>query len=146
MSGTAGRSIDVSSPYVYYVDRSDLTVTVELDQYDVTEIGIGDTVIIYSSETGMTNGKITSIAAGESTSLADVRFNVTVTAEEGSKLYSGQSVNVYFNYTASLGGSLKDFTGKSGEGSEGSKSGFDPSQFGDFDPSNMPSFGGRKGE
>ncbi|MBR6044484.1 MAG: HlyD family efflux transporter periplasmic adaptor subunit [Ruminococcus sp.] len=163
LSGTAGRSLDVSSPFVYYVDRSDLTVTVELDQYDVTEIAIGDTVIIYSSETGMTNGKITAIAAGEATSLADVRFNVTVTAEEDSKLYSGQSVNVYFNYTASLSGSLKDFAGKSGDGEEGSGSGFpgfgggsmpegfDPRQFGGsmpegFDPSNMPSFGGRKGE
>ena len=167
LSGTAGRTIDVSSPFVYYVDRSDLTVTVELDQYDVTEIAIGDKVIIYSSETGMTNGKITAIAAGESTSLADVRFNVTVTADEGSSLYSGQSVNVYFNYTAMGSGSFADFSGKQsgGEGSESGRSrpdfsggnmpeGFDPSNMPSFsgnmpegfDPSNMAGLGGRKGE
>ncbi len=47
----------------------------------------------------MTNGKITAIAEGTSTSLADVRFNVTVEADENAALYSGQSVNVYFNYS-----------------------------------------------
>jgi len=158
LSGQAGRSIDSGSPFVYYVDRSDLTVTVELDQYDVTQIGIGDSVIIYSSETGMTNGKITAISAGESTSLADVKFNVTVAAEDNSKLYRGQSVNIYFNYSVQNSGSLKDFSG-SGNGSEDSQrtrpsnmpEGFDPSNIPSgmpdgFDPSNMPSFGGRKGE
>lgn len=155
LSTKAGRNIDVTSPFVYYVDQDDLSITVELDQYDVTEIAIGDSVIIYSSETGMTNGRITAIAAGESTSLVDVRFNVTVEADNGSKLYDGQSVNVYFNYTGSMSGSLKDFGGKSDGGSKG----LDPGSFGDMpegfdvsdlpddiDFSDMPSFGGRKGE
>ena len=154
LSTKAGRNVDVNSPYVYYVDQSDLSITVELDQYDVTEIAIGDAVIIYSSESGMSNGKITAITAGESTSLVDVRFNVTVKADNGSKLYDGQSVNVYFNYTSSLDGKLDDFKGRSGDGE-----GLDPSQFSDmpqgFDVSdlpdnidfgNMPSFGSRKGE
>ena len=119
LSFREGRSADLTSPFVYYVDKETFKTTVELDQYDVTEINIGDSVIIYSSETGMTNGKITAIAAGESTSLADVRFNVTVAADENASLYNGQSVSVYFNYS-----SLKssDFTDLGGEGKSGRSS------------------------
>ena len=74
-----GRSVSLNTSYVSYVDESSYYTTVELDQNDVTQVSIGDSVLIYSSETGTANGKVTAIAAGESTSLADVRFNVTVT-------------------------------------------------------------------
>jgi len=120
----------------------------------VTEISIGDTVVIYSSETGVSNGKITAIAAGESTSLVDVKFNVTVTADKNANVYSGQSVNVYFNYTAMSG--MTDFKSDSGSSSEGSEkqrsapSGerldFSGQMPEGFDPSNMPDFDRRKGE
>lgn len=69
-------------------------------------------VVIYSSETGISNGKITAISAGESTSLADVRFNVTVTANENSNLYNGQSVNVCFNYGDMRSSDFTDFKGE----------------------------------
>lgn len=87
----------LSSATVCYVDNNSFGATVELDQYDVTEIAIGDSVILYASDSGMVSGKITSISAGESTSLANVKFNVTVVADDNTKLYSGESVNVYFN-------------------------------------------------
>ncbi len=119
LSYSKGKNADVSEPFVYYVDSSEMRTTVELDQYAVTEISIGDTVVIYSSETGVSNGKITAIAAGESTSLVDVKFNVTVTADENANVYSGQSVNVYFNYTAMSG--MTDFKSDSGNSSEGSE-------------------------
>ena len=153
-----GRNVNVSMPYVYYVDESGFSTTVELDQNDVTQISIGDKAAIYSSETGIVNGKITAISEGTSTSLADVRFNVTVTADEGADLYVGQSVNVYFNYGDMKSGSFSDFTGsKSGDGERpdfgGSMpEGFDTSKMpdfsggapGGFDPSNMPDFSRRK--
>ena len=107
----AGRNVNSDSPFVTYVDKSRLAVTVQLDQYDVVEINIGDTAVIYSSETGVTNGKITAISAGESKSLADVRFNVTVTADENSSLYRGQSVNVYFNFSGMNTNGLSDHSG-----------------------------------
>lgn len=158
LSCQEGRSVNTNSPYVYYVDESHYSTKVEVDQNDVTKISIGDTAVIYSSETGIVNGKITAISEGTSTSLADVRFNVTVTADEGASLYVGQSVNVYFNYGDMQAGSFSDFTG--GKSSDGERpdfggsmlEGFDPSNMpdfsggapGGFDPSNMPDFSGRK--
>lgn len=147
LSSQAGRSVDVSSPFAYYVDENSFETIVELDQNDVTHISIGDSVLIYSSETGITNGKVTAIAAGEATSLADVRFNVTVTADDNSSLYSGESVNVYFNADNMSKGDFADFKG----GSESRESGLEDGRPdfsngfpGGFDPSNMPSFDRRK--
>jgi multidrug resistance efflux pump len=144
-----GRSVNVNAPFVYYVDESGYSTVVELDQNDVTQVNIGDTAIIYSSETGISNGKITAIAEGTSTSLADVRFNVTVTADEGAELYSGQSVNVYFNYGNMRSGDFADFKGSSdsdGESrsSEGGRPDFGGGMPEGFDPSNMPDFSRRK--
>lgn len=160
MNGQAGRFLSISSPFVSYVDETSFAVTVELDQNDVTEVSIGDSVMIYSSETGIANGKITAIAAGTFTSLADVRFNVTVTADDNAQLYSGESVNVYFNASNLKQSDFADFSGKesgerSGQESGGSRGerpdfGGEMPDFGGgmpsgFDPSQMPSgFGGRK--
>ena len=158
LSFQKGRSVDLNSPFVNYVDSSRFGTTVELDQTDVTQVSIGDSVIIYSSETGVTNGRITAISAGTQKSLADVRFNVTVAADEGSSLYSGQSVNVYFNYSGMTGG-FTDFSANSDREGRGSKDGgsesFAPGGdfpgFGGgmpegFDPSAMPDLGRRKEE
>ena len=149
LSYTQGKNADVSKAYVTYVDKSEMKTTVELDQYEVTEISIGDTVVIYSSETGVSNGKITAIAAGESTSLVDVKFNVTVTADESANVYSGQSVNVYFNYTSTSG--MTDFSGgddsqKGSRSQSGERPDFSGQMPEGFDPSNMPSFDVRKGD
>lgn len=149
MNCQEGRSVNVNMPFVYYVDESSYAVTVELDQNDVTQVSIGDSVIIYSSETGISNGKITAIAEGTSTSLADVRFNVTVTADEDADLYSGQSVNVYFNSTSMRSADFTDFKGeKSVGGDSGASDGKRPDFGGGmpegFDPSNMPDFSRRK--
>ena len=144
-----GRNVNVGMPFVYYVDETSYMTVVELDQNDVTQVSIGDTVLIYSSETGISNGKITAIAEGTSTSLADVRFNVTVEADENVGLYSGQSVNVYFNYSSMRSADFSDFkSDKSSEG-EGFGSGGGRPDFGGgmpegFDPSNMPDFNRRK--
>ena len=144
-----GRSVNLNTSYVSYVDESSYYTTVELDQNDVTQVNIGDSVLIYSSETGTINGTITAIAAGESTSLADVRFNVTVTAGDDANLYSGESVNVYFNAGDLKQSDFRDFDG--GENSERQKPSSDGERpdFGGgmpegFDPSNMPDFGRRK--
>lgn len=143
-------TISISSALIYYVDETSFGTTVELDQYDVTEIAIGDEVIIYSSETGMTSGKITSISAGEATTLASVKFNVTVVAEGKSvNLYSGQSVNVYFN-AMSMDMSQFSDAESTGEESEGGFGGFGGGFGGgmpdweSFDSENMPGmdFGG----
>lgn len=144
-----GRNVNVNMPFVYYVDESSYSTVVELDQNDVTQVSIGDKVIIYSSETGMTNGKITAIAEGTSTSLADVRFNVTVEADENADLYSGQSVNVYFNYSSMRTADFTDFKGSSDSDGEKFGSGSGRPDFGGgmpegFAPSNMPAFGSRK--
>ena len=149
LSYSQGKNADVSKAFVTYVDKSEMKTTVELDQYEVTEISIGDTVVIYSSETGVSNGKITAIAAGESTSLVDVKFNVTVTADENANVYSGQSVNVYFNYSA-IGG-MTDFSGgddsqKGGRSQSGERPDFSGQMPEGFDPSNMSSFDMRKGD
>ncbi len=132
--------INISSALIYYVDDTSFGTTVELDQYDVTEIAIGDEVIIYSSETGMTNGKITSISAGEAETLASVKFNVTVAAEgESVNLYTGQSVNVYFN-AMSMDMSQFSDAESSDDGEEGGRDGFSGGMpdFENFDPGNMP--------
>lgn len=158
LSAQEGRNISVNAPLVYYVDESSFAVTVEIDQNDVTQISIGDSALIYSSESGTVNGKVTAIAAGTSTSLADVRFNVTVTANAGANLYSGESVNVYFNAGNMKASEFADFSDKksserTGENSAGGRtmpdmSGERPSFGGGmpegFDPSKMGGFGGRK--
>ena len=142
-----GRNTDLSSAFAYYVDESDYFTTVELDQYDVTQITIGDKVLIYSSETGISNGRITAVSAGESTSLANVNFNVEIAADEGSDLYNGESVNVYFNYDNTKSGELKDFSGGSGKsGSEGGRPDFGGEMPEGFDFPNMPDFDRRKEE
>lgn len=145
--------VSISSPLVNYVDDTSFGTTVELDQYDVTEIAVGDSVIIYSSESGMINGRITSISAGESTSLANVMFNVTVVAEgENVNLYSGQSVNVYFNAMSMDTSKFNDAENDSESGESGGFGGFggfgdsggERPDMGDFNPENMPgmNFGG----
>ena len=144
-------TISVSSALIYYVDDTSLGTTVELDQYDVTKVSIGDSVIIYSSETGVTNGKITSISAGEATTLASVKFNVTVIAEgESVNLYSGQSVNVYFNAASMDTSRFSDAENSSEKGEDSGMGGFSGGFGGgmpdmeSFDPENMPdmNFGG----
>lgn len=145
--------VNISSPLVNYVDDTSFGTTVELDQYDVTEIAIGDSVIIYSSESGMTSGQITAISAGESTSLANVIFNVTVVAEgENVNLYTGQSVNVYFNAMSMDTSKFSDYENNDENGEEGSFGGFgdfgdfggERPDMGSFNPGNMPdmNFGG----
>lgn len=145
--------VNISSPLVNYVDDTSFGTIVELDQYDVTEIAIGDSVIIYSSESGMTNGRITSVSAGESTSLANVIFNVTVVAEgENVNLYTGQSVNVYFNAMSMDTSKFSDYENNDENGEEGSFGGFgdfgdfggERPDMGSFNPGNMPdmNFGG----
>lgn len=140
MNCQEGRSVGIGSPFVSYVDETSFAVTVELDQNDVTEVSIGDSVMIYSSETGIANGKITAISAGTSTSLADVRFNVTVTANDDAQLYSGESVNVYFNAGNMKQSDFSDFSGRtSGDGAQAeSKQGGSRPEFG----GEKPSFGG----
>jgi multidrug resistance efflux pump len=135
-----GRNVNVGMPVVYYVDESSYAATVELGQNDVTQVSIGDTVLIYSSETGIASGKITAISPGTSTSLADVRFNVTVEADVGAALYSGESVNVYFNYSDMRSSDFSDFKGSSG----GERPDFSGGMPEGFDPSSMPDFGARK--
>ena len=150
----AGRSVNLNTSYVSYVDESSFYTTVELDQNDVTQVSIGNSVMIYSSETGTANGKVTAIAAGESTSLADVRFNVTVTADEDADLHNGESVNVYFNAGSMKQSDFRDFSGGGSSGSgerRSSSSGGERPDFSGgmpsgFDPSNMPDFGRRKDE
>ena len=145
--------VSISSPLVNYVDDTSFGTTVELDQYDVTEISIGDSVIIYSSESGMTSGRITAISAGESTSLANVLFNVSIVAEgENVNLYTGQSVNVYFNAMSMDTSKFSDAESKGGNGESGGFGGFEGfgdfggerPDMGDFNPENMPdmNFGG----
>ena len=160
LSCQEGRSVNLNTPFVYYVDETSYYTTVELDQNDVTQVSIGDSVLIYSSETGIANGKVTAIAAGTSTSLADVRFNVTVTADENASLYSGESVNVYFNTGNLKQSDFRDFSGGDGSSertkpsSDGERPDFSGGMpdFGGnmpegFDPSNLPDFGSRrKGE
>ena len=131
------------------MDESSYYTTVELDQNDVTQVNIGDSVLIYSSETGTSNGTITAIAAGESTSLADVRFNVTVTADENAELYSGESVNVYFNAGDMKLTEFKDYDGggnseRQKPSSDGERPDFGGGMPEGFDLSNMPDFGRRK--
>ena len=105
--------------------------------------------MIYSSETGIANGKITAISEGVVNSLADVRFNVKVSADEGTSLYAGESVNVYFNSGNISMNELSDFKGGSerDSGEDRGSRGF-PSFGGDmpegFDPSNIPDFSNRK--
>ncbi len=147
----AGRNVNISSSVVTYVDTSCLKTTVELDQYDVTQINIGDSAVIYSSETGVTSGRITAIAAGEAKSLADVKFNVSVTADEGSSLYSGQSVNVYFNYSGTDTSVLSDNASEKKSEKDSTSPDKARPDFGGnmpegFDTSNMPDFGARKEE
>ncbi|MCR4761319.1 MAG: hypothetical protein K5705_13835 [Oscillospiraceae bacterium] len=144
-----GRSVNLNTSYVSYVDESSYYTTVELDQNDVTQVSIGDSVLIYTSETGTANGKVTAIAAGESASLADVRFNVTVTADENAELYSGESVNVYFNAGNLKQSDFRDFDGggdseRKKPSSDGERPDFSGRMPEGFDPSNMPDFGRRK--
>ena len=89
------------------------------------------------------------VAFGYSTSLADVRFNVTVEADENADLYSGQSVNVYFNYSSMKNADFSDFKSDKNTRGEGFGSGGGRPDFGGgmpegFDPSNMPDFSRRK--
>lgn len=144
-----GRNVNVNMPFMYYVDESSYETIVELDQNDVTQVSIGDTVIIYSSESGISNGKITAIAEGTSTSLADVRFNVTVEADENSELYSGQSVNVYFNYSNMRSSDFSDFKSEKSSDTKSFSSSAERPDFGGvmpegFDPSSIPDFSRRK--
>lgn len=90
--------ISILSPVVTYVDDATFETTVELTQDQITTVSIGDTVIMYSSELGTCNGTISSMSEGTAESLSKVSFKVTIKAEDGTTgLYSGESVNVYFN-------------------------------------------------
>ena len=70
-------------------------------------------------------------------------------ADENAQLYSGQSVNVYFNYSNMRNGDFTDFKSEKSADGKSFGSGEGRPSFGGgmpegFDPSNMPDFSRRK--
>lgn len=82
---------------VVYYDFSDITTTVSVEQEDVVNISVGDTVVIYSSGSGVLTGTVSQIAQeSASSSVSYVTFEVVISIDNGASLSNGASVAVYF--------------------------------------------------
>ena len=92
----AGNILNPMSPVVTYYDTETISVEVSVEQTDIAQIKVGDSVMITGNS--MAQGKVqmieTSRAGG---SVSDVYYTVTVQADNSDgKISAGESVTVMF--------------------------------------------------
>lgn len=126
-----------------YSDTSEASVTVSVDQSDIAELSVGDSAIIYSSDTGMLNGTITSISPiTQSSSISSVTYSVTVRIDSERKaLSSNTTVTVMFGDLSNVMNTDLSAFDSGSENSNPWGSGSMP-DFGNFGGGSMPDFGG----
>lgn len=156
----ANGRISAGSRIATYSDLEEITASVSVDQSDIAKLSVGDTVICYSSSSGMLSGTIQSISPiTVSESISSVYYSVTVKVDAASQNVSNNtSVTVIFGYDAesasnleaiinsqSTTGNESGFPGTNGDFDFGNMFGSDGSfNFGNMpDMGNMPNFGGR---
>ncbi|MCR5271506.1 MAG: HlyD family efflux transporter periplasmic adaptor subunit [Lachnospiraceae bacterium] len=86
---------------VAYYDTSEIMISTEVDQGDISKIAVGDTVVVVISGAGQLEGEISEIAAAatEGGSMSNVTYAVTVTLDNADgSLAAGSSAYVTFNY------------------------------------------------
>lgn len=87
-----------SGALVYYVDNTNLTITVSVPQESIALVNVGDDASVYVSGDGMYTGTVKTVASeSQSESVSNVTYDVTVSLEEDSSLSGGTEASVYFN-------------------------------------------------
>ena len=92
-----------NTPFVTYYDTSVLTISVEVEQENISKIAVGDevSVSVSSSRRGNVTGTIASIASSATTegSVSDVTYAVVISvSNEQNRLSAGSSATVTFVY------------------------------------------------
>lgn len=98
VSARAGRTLTSGSTVFTIRDTEEMTVTVYVDQADIAEIGVGDSAIVYSEDSGMAQGVVKSInPVSGSSARNSVTYSVIVEITDGMSAFdSNESVYVYF--------------------------------------------------
>lgn len=98
MSLRSGRTV-TSDTVMYTMSNPDtMTVTVSVDQDNISQVAVGDTVYVYSEDTGTYSGLVTSVSpVTSSSSVSSVTYSVIVTMQgDFSTLSTNETVSVYF--------------------------------------------------
>ena len=93
-----GGKVSAGGRIATYSDMTDVTVSVSVDQSDIAKLSVGDTAIIYSSNSGLLNGTIKSISpVTQSSSISSVTYSVTVKVDaESADVSANTTVTVMF--------------------------------------------------
>lgn len=98
----AGRNLTSEAVVFMYSNSEEMTVTVSVDQADISKIALGDAVYIQSGESGGFQGNVTEVnPVSESGSRTSVTYDVKVTFDgESGMLSANESVTVIFGMDA----------------------------------------------
>lgn len=93
-----GRTLTGGSSVFTIRDSEEMTVTVSVDQADISKLKIGDSAIVYTEDAGMCQGVIRSInPVSTSSNRSSITYSVTVELTGNYANLSGnESVSVYF--------------------------------------------------
>ncbi len=93
-----GRALSGGSSILSIRNSEDMTVTVSVDQADISKLKVGDMAMVYSGETGTYEGVILSInPVSGSNSRSSITYSVTVELTGNTtQLSSNETVTVYF--------------------------------------------------
>jgi len=114
----AGNTLRAESTVITYSDLSAMTVTVSVDQSDISKITPGEAVLVASQKGAMLDGVVKSVnPISSSDSRNNVTYSVTVELDGAGSLGSNESVTVIFGMTTA---DVQGSTGGSGSGGDGS--------------------------
>ena len=101
----AGRDVTSGSSIFTISNKEEMTVTVSVDQEDISKLKVGGAAMIQSSESGMYQGVISSInSVSNSSSRSSITYSVTVELTGNlTNLSANESVSVYFTVGGSDG-------------------------------------------
>ncbi len=105
MTLRVGRELTGGSSVFTIRDSEEMTVMVSVDQADIAKLKVGDSAMIYSEDSGMSQGVIRAInPVSSSGNRSSITYNVTVELTGNYQNLSGnESVSVYFTVGGSDG-------------------------------------------
>ncbi len=93
----AGREITSGSTVLMLSDYEKMTVTVSVDQQDISKISVGDSATVYSEDAGSAKGIVKSInPVSNSSGRNSITYSVTVEMNGTTPFGNNESVYVYF--------------------------------------------------
>lgn len=94
-----GDILTAQMPIMVLRDRDTRTITISVDQKDITSVSIGDTAVILSTDYGQFNGSVAAVtSSAEPANLSNVTYEVTISIEENTQEWEDNAeATVYLN-------------------------------------------------